>query len=649
MKYQYALRCVLVMLAIFIAGESGLKAKAEFSDNFNPVLEEAESQTVSDLRLEAGYRSAQSPSPNQSPEASSEKKPSPNPDSSDNSPNTQNQDNLPKKQEEQPQECFVGNLSAKKQTEIDFGEIKVVGSTLLDRDNLKPIFEEFQGQKLTPELLKKLPEAVDKITLLYLNKGYINSRATLPIEKDGKIEISVIEGSIGKIQVYGLRGLNASYVCSRVRLGAGVPLNSSALENQLRLLRADPLFENVEATLRAPDKTDSSENILRRVLNKPKWSENIVKPAPDKKDKQGASTLVVRVKEANPFTASVNVDNYFPPVVGSQRFGVEARYRNFTGIGDEIGGSYYRSFTGGAEVWDFIYRVPLNPMNGSLQLRAAPSRNYITEKPFNNFGVRGTQELYEVTYRQPVVRSYNEEFALSLIFSYQNGQTFILNDIPVPFQRGPNDEGITRTSVIKFIQEYTKRDTQGAWSLRSQFNLGTGLFDATVNESPTPDGRYFAWIAQLQRVQRLSDDHLLLLQADLQLTPDNLLTSQQFIIGGGQSLRGYRENLRTGDNGFRFSAEDRFTLLRDKSGYATLQLAPYLDLGAVWNNGDNPNRVANENFLINTGLGFLWNKPLGIDGLNLRFDYSIPVLATSDRGNDIQDTALYFSVRYQPW
>lgn len=397
--------------------------------------------------------------------------------------------------------------------------------------------------------------------------------------------------------------------------------------------------ESRESILRRPPdkeeekKPESRESILRRVLNK----------------EEGVSTLVVRVKEASPFTASVSIDNYFPPVVGSQRWGAELRYRNLTGLGDEIAGSYYRSFTGGAEVWDFIYRVPLNAMNGSLQFRAAPSRTSVTEEPFNNFGVRGTQELYEVTYRQPLIRSYNEEFALLLNFTYQNGQTFILNDVPIPFLQGPSAEGVSRTSVIKFSQEYTKRDTQGAWSLRSQFSLGTGLFDATINESPTPDGRFFAWLGQVQRVQRLSNDHLLLMQLDLQLTPDSLLTNQQFIIGGGQSLRGYRENLRTGDNGFRFSLEDRFTLLRDKAGYATLQLAPYVDLGAVWNNPGNPNRIVNETFLVNTGLGFLWNKLLGIDGLNLRLDYSIPVLATSDRGDSIQDTALYFSVRYQPW
>lgn len=61
-------------------------------------------------------------------------------------------------------------------------------------------------------------------------------------------------------------------------------------------------------------------------------------------------------------------------------------------------------------------------------------------------------------------------------------------------------------------------------------------------------------------MQQLSNDHLLLIQADLQLTPDSLLPFQQFVIGGGQSVRGYRQNIRSGDNGFRVAIKDRFTV-----------------------------------------------------------------------------------------
>ena len=61
------------------------------------------------------------------------------------------------------------------------------------------------------------------------------------------------------------------------------------------------------------------------------------------------------------------------------------------------------------------------------------------------------------------------------------------------------------------------------------------------------------------------------------------------MIGGGQSVRGYRQNVRAGDNGFRFSIEDRIILVRDEGGEPVFILAPFFDMGSVWNVGDNPN------------------------------------------------------------
>lgn len=90
---------------------------------------------------------------------------------------------------------------------------------------------------------------------------------------------------------------------------------------------------------------------------------------------------------------------------------------------------------------------------------------------------------------------------------------------------------------------------------QSQFNLGVGVLDATLNPEPVPDSRFFSWLAQVQRVQRLGKDNLLIMQGDLQLTPDSLLSFHQFLIGGGQSVRGYAQSSRSGDNGVRLSLE----------------------------------------------------------------------------------------------
>jgi hemolysin activation/secretion protein len=174
--------------------------------------------------------------------------------------------------------------------------------------------------------------------------------------------------------------------------------------------------------------------------------------------------------------------------------------------------------------------------------------------------------------------------------------------------------------------------------------LGTGWFDATINSNPIPDARFFSWLSQLQRVQRLDKNHLLIAQLDLQLTPNGLLPSQQFVIGGGQSLRGYRQNVRAGDNGLRFSIEDRITVGRDASGNPSLQIAPFFDAGVIWNVDDNPNLLQRQTFLAGVGMGILWQP---IPRLNFKLDYGLPLVELDDKGNNAQDRGFYFNVGYQ--
>lgn len=499
------------------------------------------------------------------------------------------------------------------ENQISVQEITVTGSTIFGEAEFNPIIEPIAGNTVT---LAELRNVADTISQLYLEQGYITSRAVLVEETldTGVVEIRVIEGSLEAIEVEGTRRLNPSYVRSRVRLGADTPLNTGALEDQLRLLRVNPLFENVEASLRAGTGL-------------------------------GQSVLVVRISEADPFNGSVGIDNYSPPSVGAERFTANASYLNLTGIGDQISAQYNRTAAGGAYTWDFNYRAPINAMNGTVQLRASFNENEVIQDELREFGIQGESDLYEINYRQPLIRTPRRELALSLGFSHQDGQTFTVFG-PTPFGIGPDEEGISRTSVFKFGQEYTLRQTSGAWAFRSLFSFGTGLFDATENSDqpePEPDGQFVSWLAQIQRVQILNPDNFLIIQADLQLAFDSLLPAQQFVIGGGQSVRGYRQNIRAGDNGFRISVEDRITLERDESGVATFVLAPFFDVGYVWNRGTNPNALVDQTFIAGLGLGMLW-EPL--PNLNLRLDYGLPLVDLDDRGQNAQDDGFYFSVNY---
>jgi hemolysin activation/secretion protein len=484
--------------------------------------------------------------------------------------------------------------------QVQVERIEVLGSTIFQTNDFAAIIDPLQGRSLS---FDELRSAADAITQLYLDRGYITSRAVLVDQEitNGIVQIRVVEGSLESIEIEGNRRVHAAYIRSRIRLGARTPLNQASLEDHLRLLRLDPLFENVEASLRAGQGL-------------------------------GQSILSVRVTEADPWSANVSFDNFSNPSVGSERLGASIRYANLTGNGDSLAAAYFRTISGGSNQFDFSYQIPVNPMNGTVLLRFSPDSYRITDDDFDDIDIHGNSQTYEVSFRQPLVRSPRQEFALSLGFTHRDGESFV-SDLTIDR---------STTSIFRFEQDYTKRDPRGAWALRSQFNFGTSLLDATGDRNP--DGEFFSWLGQSQRVQILDRNNLLITQLDLQLTPDALLPSQQLIIGGGQSLRGYRQNARSGDNGFRFSVEDRLTLKRNAAGASTLQVIPFIDAGAVWNSGRNPSPTVKENFLLGAGVGLLWQPT---EQLTLRVDYAVPIRETSDRADNLQDDGIFFSVNYR--
>ena len=490
--------------------------------------------------------------------------------------------------------------------EFDFPrKIQVVGNSIFDEE-IEAIIQPYQDK---PVDLNQLQAIAKEITQLYLNQGYITTRAIV----SGVNLIEVQEGEIADIIVEGAKRLE-NYVKDRIALGAKTPLNATKLEEQLRLLKLDPLIENIEASLR-------------------------------KGENEKQSILAVRVIEADPFFGTVGIDNYSPPSIGDTQAIFRFGYGNVFGWGDSFRISYtprWQSWTGTYNI-DMFYQVPLNPMNGKLQARISLQENKVIRGVFKDFDISGESQFYELSYRQPVLSNPRKELAFSVGMSYRNGQTFTFQG-PTPFGIGPNEDGISRTNVLSLGQDYVKRDKTGTWALQSQFRIGIGLFDVTKSvKKNDPDGYFFSWLGQVQRVQVLNSNNFLIIQAGLQLSDRPLLPSEQFVIGGGQSVRGYRQNVRAGDNGFRFSIEDRITVVKNEEFLPILQVVPFFDMGSVWNNVNNPNIQPDKTFIAALGLGLIWQP---IKGLNLRLDYAPPLIDLVDRGNNIQDDGLYFNLKY---
>lgn len=481
--------------------------------------------------------------------------------------------------------------------------IQIEGSTVL-QDEIAEKVACYEGREIT---LSDLFVLRSQITQLYLDNGYITSGAFIPsgqLVDDGELRIQVVEGSLEEIQTNGLRNLNDSYVESRLSRAGRPPLSQQALQTALQLLQLDPNIQRVDAELTAGAQP-------------------------------GQSLLILNLEETRSFAALADTNNYRSPSVGSESLNLSASYRNLIGVGDVLSASY--GLTEGLDLYDVNFSVPFNAADGTLSVGYSNSESRIVEDVFEDAGIRSETDTVSVGVRQPIVRSPSEEFALGLAFDWRQSQSFILDDVPFSFSVGPED-GRSQVSVLRFSQDWTKRDRRRVLAGRSQFSVGLDVLGATDNDTGT-DGQFFSWLGQFQWVEQVSPRTVSVVKVNAQLTPDSLLPLERFSLGGVNTVRGYAQNAVVTDNAINASAEVRIPVTRYSD---VLQVVPFLEAGYGWNN-----RTANleDSFLLGTGVGLRWKAT---PELLLRADYGVPLASGDERGSSLQENGFYFSITYQP-
>lgn len=493
---------------------------------------------------------------------------------------------------------------------ITVRQFEVIGSTVFSQEELIKVLQPFTNQPIS---FAELLQAQEAVTQLYLKSGYITSGAFIPPQElqNGVVKIQVIEGEVESISVTGLQRLNPGYVRSRLALASKAPLNQNRLLTALQMLQLDPLIGNLSAELSAGTRP-------------------------------GVSVLEIKVREADAFSTQFSIDNQRSPSVGSMRRQVKINHNNLLGFGDRFHIGYVNT-DGSNSIDDLSYTVPINPYNGTIGFSYSQTHSNVIEKPFTALDIQSQSRSYQLTYRQPIYQTPNQEFAVGLTASRQESETSLLNE-PYPLSAGANARGETRISALRFFQEYTERNSQQLFALRSQFSIGIDAFGATINNE-SPDGEFFTWRGQAQYLRLLTPDTTLLLRSDLQISDRPLVPLEQFSVGGQLSVRGYRQDTLLADNGLFASAEIRTSIVKIPQWQTTVQLTPFFDFGTVWNSSggeDSPSKSTLSSF----GVGL---RLLVGDRFNARIDWGIPLVEVNRSGNTLQENGIYFSVEYTPF
>ena len=456
---------------------------------------------------------------------------------------------------------------------------------------LAKIVEKYTGREIDSD---ELEAARVELTKHYVDAGYITSGAVLPDQdlKDGVVKFQIVEGRLKEVDLHGNFWFRRWWLSHQLRRAAGHPLNVNDLKTGLQLLRQNPGIRQINAELKPG-----------------------VSP--------GESILHVTVKDEQPFRAGFEISNKRPPSVGEGLGEFYLQDLNLTGHNDPI------EFRWGLMEWtkqgainydDFNnvelgYEFPISPWGTTLAVRASKQDSSIIDETFAALGITSRSKQIDFTLRQPLYETLQNTVALSLAADRKRSETFLLG---YPFTLSPGAfNGESDIFAVRAILEWVNRSRLHVLALRGTaslglYGLGSTRFDPATFTGTTsgagaagfdpeiPDSKFFAFLAQAQYVRRIFDtadprtepDHgtmkylresLLVLRLNAQFSDEPLLSLEQFSLGGGQSVRGYRENQLLRDDGVFASAELRVPvwLAVDKTPIVTI--APFFDFGAGWN------------------------------------------------------------------
>ncbi len=493
-------------------------------------------------------------------------------------------------------------------SKVQVKKFRFTGNTVYDAERLEELVRSEEGKELT---LDELRSVAGRVSDFYSDHGYILARAYLPPQdiRDGVIEIAVIEGYVGNVEVTGNQRYSANVIKrAMTRVKNAKLVSEPLLETALNLLNEYPGL-NVRATL---------------------------KPG----ENRGESDIVLTAQEAVPVTVMVDVDDYGSKYTGIWRYGTELTYGNLTGQGDRLSVRGITSANGSSADLYYVraaYGMPIGGYGTKLEGAFVYSENGVGAE-LAPLGQGGTMYVGSFNATQPIFLTAAKNLMLTAGFDYVTVENTTQHGQPI----GKDDLRIFRLGV--------SGDYRDSWLGRTYYGLtwrqGVPWFGANPQNDPgatisgTP-GSFSIFQADLARTQSLVyGGSYLVLRGTGQLSTQNLPPVEQFVLGGYYTVRGFSLGQYAGDNGYALTAEVVVPVpyLRD-----WVQMVGFIDNGGIA--FVSPDKAAGQKtqFATGAGGGLRFNVPIPwVVGaiIQMRLDYAVPFKPN-------MPGLLYFSARAQ--
>ncbi len=483
-------------------------------------------------------------------------------------------------------------------------KITVTGSSIFSEKEIRDFVAPYENRSVSYEELETLRQEITKV---YVTKGYVNSGILMPDQEisGGVLKMYAVEGTLKEITIDGLKQFRSSYLTARLSRGAGHPLNLLNLQEALQLLQQDTRIKRINAELKP----------------------GII---------PGEGILQVKVEENRPYRMLFSFGNTQSPSTGAYKGEAVLSHLNLLGMGDILEARF--GLTKGTTDYGLRYVLPINSRDTTLELRYLKTQSTVKEEPFEKLDIESRSETMGITLIHPVRRIASGELSLSASAELKKNQTYLLG---IPFSFTELEDNTTRETVIRIGASFIHRTSRDVLAANVSVNWGVNALDATVSRHAA-DGRFLLFLGQVQWIRQLTDSgYQILLRASSQFSNDHLLPMERFAVGGFNTVRGYRENQLTRDNGLVASAEGRMPLIRNARGETVLQLAPFFDAGWSWNSKrDTPAPRS----LSSIGAGIRWAV---MQNMNFQLYAGHPLRKIESGHKDLQDMGIHFLLSWQ--
>lgn len=448
---------------------------------------------------------------------------------------------------------------------------RITGATVIAEAELQQLLQDYVEREVG---ILDLGEAVGRLTRLYFQRGYPLATAHLPAQdiQDGVVQIAIIEGRFGKIEIRNRSEVQEATISSFVEGLPGRVVEEASLERKLLLIYDLPGVLPAQAVLHPGQ--EIGETDLRLEL------------APGPAIAAG----------------SLELDNYGNRFTGGSRLSGQLDLFSPLRLGDWLS---LRATKGdpGLDYTRIGYQLPLG--GDGVQLGAAYSHaEYSLGKDFAALDANGEAGTWSGFVSYPFIRSRR--------FSSYGRASYERRDFQDRAALNVSDKA---SELVTLTLSGNHFDAVGAGAA-SAFSLSytsgglrieTPADKAADDASLRTDGSFHKWNLSFARLQNLTEPLSLFVSFYAQKAGKNLDSSEKLILGGANAVRAYPQGEAPGDTGYLLTGELRYTL-NFGALPGSFQLAAFIDTGEVKLNEEPFTAGANRRRLSGGGVGLIWGK-----------------------------------------